>query len=191
MTEQREFIDGNDIEHLKNLFGTSTKQSRFSSLTQSRQSHGRLSENNNSAIGEGSNIKQWLSSNIDFSVANASKLSARGFDSALTSKVNTAVKQESKPRVSKKKEISDQVRSNVLAQLDLRQPLSSNKLAKNYQDSRKQSERLNGKFNAQQNQQLKAFSQFQVYDALKLKEMHVRPLNYHYDFKRLTQIFGR
>lgn len=66
-------IDGNDIESLKNLFSGSNRGSKISSLPLSRSSRTGLAEG--SSIGEGSNIKHWLSTNIDFSVANASKIS--------------------------------------------------------------------------------------------------------------------
>jgi hypothetical protein len=49
-------------------------------------------EPGSNSIGEGSNIKHWLSTNIDFSVANASKIShtLRAGMTPLMSKINKA-----------------------------------------------------------------------------------------------------
>lgn len=74
------FSDSTDIVHLMNLFG-SGNQSKVSSLGSSRLSRvgasPMLSKTsvNSAKFGEGTNIKQWLTDNKDFSVANTLKIS--------------------------------------------------------------------------------------------------------------------
>jgi hypothetical protein len=185
-------IDGNDIESLKNLFGSSSN-SRIASLAVSRTS--RAGETQRNSIGEGSSIKQWLSNNVDFSVANASKMSRFGSSATpLTSKMNSAIDpKRSKKQPSKKKEMTNDVKQTILTQLDLNNStaLQKSKLGKSLDEARKQQERIAKKFNVQNLAQMKALKEFTCFDALKCKEVMVRPLNYQFDFKRLTQIFGR
>jgi ubiquitin len=188
-------IGGNDIESLKNLFGSSARDSRFPSLAMSRHSKVGASDVKTSSIGEGSSIKQWLSSNVDFSVANTSKISRFGpIDTPLTSKMQSAIDpKRSKKAGSKKKELTESLKESIIAQLDLNNPeaMRLSKLGKNLEDSRKHQERIANKFNAQNLAHLKSLKEFTCFEALRCKELQVRPLNYQFDFKRLTQIFGR
>jgi hypothetical protein len=140
-----ENIDGNSIESLRNLF--SAKNSRVTSLAQSRMSRVGT-DGQTRAIGGGSDFKQWLSNNIDFSVATASKISRFGNDSAMTSKMQSAVDGKLVKKGSKKKDLTETIKTDLLAQMDLRTPLGNSKLAKNLIEGRKQQERLNSRFNA-------------------------------------------
>ena len=119
MAQPTTLIDGHDIESLKNLFGSSIRSSKIS-LPLSRSSRG-LQEHG-SSIGEGSNIKQWLSTNIDFSVANASKIShnLKPGVTPLMSKIASANEARRSKKQSKKKELTDNVKIDILNQLDLR-----------------------------------------------------------------------
>lgn len=127
-------------------------------------------------------------------MANASKMSRITSATPLMSKMNSAIDQKrSKKQPSKKKEMTNEVKQTILTQLDLNNStaLQKSKLGKSFDEARKQQERIANKFNAQNLAQMKALKEFTCFDALKCKEVMVRPLNYQFDFKRLTQIFGR
>lgn len=154
MAQPVTMIDGNDIESLKNLFGSSIRSSKVSSLPLSRSS--RTFQEPGSSIGEGSNIKHWLSTNIDFSVANASKISnsLRPGTTPLMSKIASANEAKRSKKLSKKKELTDTAKADILNQLDLKNEqnaqLKSTKLGRSLQDARKEQERLKQRFNANQ-----------------------------------------
>lgn len=138
MAQPVTMIDGNDIESLKNLFGSSVRNSKVSSLPLSRSS--RNFQEPGSSIGEGSNIKQWLSTNIDFSVANASKIShsLKPGMTPLMSKIASANEAKRSKKLSKKKELTDTVKTDILNQLDLKNSqLKNTKLGRSLEDARK------------------------------------------------------
>lgn len=72
---------------------------------------------NSAKFGEGTNIKQWLTDNKDFSVANTLKISQLRLKDI---QENTAIKPNlSKSKGSKKKDVTEDVKLGILQQLDL------------------------------------------------------------------------